>query len=125
MSTNEIRKWLNLVESKSTLNEYAAGNRNGGGGGRRIGHLAYYQSTRSFIKYYYNNRKDEPELSAEDLNSDIQWLQTVADGFLIGMEQGLNAYFRIDTMLRDELAEWYEQDELEIQSYIDRWYEQD
>lgn len=122
MSTNEIRKWLNLVESKSTLNEYAAGNNNGDGGGgrrhRRFGNLAYYHSTRSFIEWYNKDRKNEPYLSAEDLNSDIQWLQTVADGFLISMEKGLGAYFGIDTMLQDELATWYEQDDLEIRSYI-------
>lgn len=104
MSSNEIRKWLNLVESKSTLNEYAAGG-GGGGDGRRGGHLAYYHSTISFIKHYEKDRKGEPELGADDLESDVKWLKSVADGFLQGMKQGLKAFFRIDTMLQDMLQD--------------------
>lgn len=119
MSTNEIRKWLNLVESKSTLNEYAGGKRGGGGGGD--GGPTYYQATKDFIKHYENDRKND-ENADSWLDSDIKWLESVADAFLIGEKQGIEAFFRIDTMLQEELADWYKFHGLNIQSYLDQRY---
>ena len=110
MSSNQMRKWLNLVESTGHLNEFTADGENP---------QNWYQATVDFIEEYKSDRLANGD-ELEDFQDDLDWLQNLAKSFLQSFKAGIDFYFDLDTMLRDELAEWYTDQGLDIQKYIDQ-----
>ena len=115
MSSTQLRKWINLIESKNaSLNEFAPGDGNNA--------RNYYEATVAFIEYYRDQRQD---LDPDQLDDEVAWLTGVANGFLRSFEDGLKEFFGIDTMLQDELTEWYlDEYNLDIRPYVKQHYSQ-
>ena len=105
-----MRKWLNLVESTGHLNEFTGDGENP---------QNWYQATVDFIEEYKSDRLSNGD-ELEDFQDDLDWLQDLAEAFLHSFKTGIDFYFDLDTMLQDELGEWYTEQGLDIQKYINQ-----
>ena len=90
-------------------------------GDGRSGPYAFYLSALKFAKQYASqwasddDDDDEGEVSNQE---DARELESTANAFLKGMENGISAFESMDTFLKDELAEHWEDDGLDVRGEI-------